>query len=295
MKEDLQDILDLLSCPDDQQSLRRTQTALCCNGCGRHFPVYEDNFVELLPSGAAPLPLSINEEYRKCYLALFSQKVEDNKTAIAWGAEESATEPWVRKRRRQVLAVFPLATTDIESTRSTLCDIAAGAGYYTFAYAEHFRRILHCDLSIENLNYCRRRAYERSIKNIFFLRIDYFRMPFRHSIDRILCLDTIIRGQGHDGLLLKSITEGLNRGGKAIVDFHNWWHNPLRRLGLLKDTFVSNTSYSRRSAESLLAATGIQEFEYTPFHQEFPSGRVGSMCARLIPPTRLIYSFDRQN
>jgi SAM-dependent methyltransferase len=187
-------------------------------------------------------------------------------------------------------------TERIESVRPVLCDIAAGAGHYTFAYAQHFHRVLHCDLSLQNLNYARYKARQRNIENIVFLRIDYFHPPFRHSLDVTLCLDTIIRGNEHDRLLLNSIVGTLTPDGKAIVDFHNWWHNPLRRMGLLKENFISNKSYSKKSAESLLAAAGIVEFEYYPFCQEFDmDGRFGAACARLMQPTRHIYSFGAGN
>jgi hypothetical protein len=63
-------------------------------------------------------------------------------------------------------------------------------------------------------------------------------------------------------------------------------------MGLLKENFVLNKSYSRKSAESLLADAGIVEFDYFPFCQEFDTdGRFGAACARLMQPTRHIYSF----
>jgi hypothetical protein len=101
-------------------------------------------------------------------------------------------------------------------------------------------------------------------------------------LDRILCFDTVIRGKDHDRLLLKAIAGCLGTGGTAVIDFHNWWHNPLRRLGILKENFSTNKSYSRKSAESLLHEAGILEFESNGF---------GSAFANLIPTTRLIYSF----
>jgi SAM-dependent methyltransferase len=292
MANKLADLLPLLSCPDDGGSLRCTTTGLHCNECGRHFPVYDDNCVELLPSSPTLLPLAVGDEYRNNYLTMFSETFRDDTRDMAWGAEESTVDSWMQKRRRQVRAVCPLVTKRTASVRPALCDIAAGAGHYTFAYAQYFHRVLHCDLSVHNLNYARRKARERNIGNIFFLRIDYFRSPFRHSIDRILCLDTVIRGKEHDRLLLNAIVGTLSRNGKAVVDFHNWWHNPLRRMGLLKENFVSNRSYSRKSAESLLADAGIVEFEYYPFCQEFDThGRFGAACARLMQPTRHVYSF----
>jgi len=235
---------------------------------------------------------AIGNGYRQEYLNLFHQKVEwGNAGDIAWGAAELASTSWIRKRQRQVKAVSDLLTEAAASEDITVCDLAAGAGYYTFAYANVFKRILHCDLSPQNLNYSRRRARQLGLNNIFFLRIDYFRPPFKRCLDRIICLDTIIRGHAHDHLLLKAISDALGPVGKAVVDFHNWWHNPLRRLGLLKENFTFNKSYSRKEAESLLAAVGIAKYKYTPFFQEFePNGGLKLLCSHLVPPTRIMYS-----
>jgi hypothetical protein len=68
------------------------------------------------------------------------------------------------------------------------------------------------------LNYARRKAAERHLENIFFLRIDYFQPPFRHSLDRVLYLDTLIRGEAHDAMLMRSIADSLQPSGKAVID-----------------------------------------------------------------------------
>src|SRR5438067_703821 len=114
MSNKLADILPLLSCPDDGESLRCTTTELHCNGCGRHFPVYDDNCIELLPSRPTPLPPAVSDEYRRNYLTLFSEMFRDDTLDIAWGAEESTSYSWVQKRRRQVRAICPLLTKRIE-------------------------------------------------------------------------------------------------------------------------------------------------------------------------------------
>ena len=283
-------ILHLLTCPDDGQPLRRAGTQLLCNGCERRFPLHGEHFAEILPSGPAGPPASGNAEYGSAYLKLFEQQFYEDKTCLAWGAEEAATAAWIRKRRRQVLAMEPLVTEGIDRSTSVLCDIAAGAGYYTFAYAPYFHFVLHCDLSVENLNYARRKARERKLENVIFLRIDYFRPPFRRSLDSVLCLDTLIRGEEYDSLLLKSIGTCLKPTGKAFVDFHNWWHNPLRRVGILPENFHSNKSYRRSEAEDLLRTTEFREATAFPFVQEFdPGSRLDKVCARALPPTRIIY------
>jgi len=52
------------------------------------------------------------------------------------------------------------------------------------------------------------------------------------------------------------------------VDFHNWWHNPLRRVGLLPDNFSGNKSYTRKELRSLLESSGVGPFQTRPFVQE---------------------------
>jgi SAM-dependent methyltransferase len=143
---------------------------------------------------------------------------------------------------------------------------------------------------VDNLSYAARKAERLGIRNIHFLRIDYFAPPFRHSLDRVVCCDTLVRGERHEATLLRAIRGALKPEGRAVVDFHYWWHNPLRRLGLLPQNFGSNRSYGRREAEALLSSAGVRKFEYFPFHQEFsPSWRGGRVVRRVIPPTRLVY------
>lgn len=290
MPERLQTIIKLLSCPDDGQPLRLANAQLLCSGCSRTFPLHGEDLAEILPSRPVRLPASTSAEYCSAYLMLFEQQFQKDSSCLAWGAEEATPAAWIRKRRRQVSAVLPLVTEGAKLGASVLCDIAAGAGHYTFAYAPHFRFVLHCDLSVQNLCYASRKARERGLTNIFFLRIDYFRPPFRQSLDRLLCLDTLIRGEGHDSMLLKSIAGCLNSTGRAVIDFHNWWHNPLRRLGILPDTFHSNRSYRRSETKKLLREAEFRDTTVFPFVQEFePGSRIERICSKAVPSTRFVY------
>ena len=290
MPRTIEVIQHFLSCPDDGQPLHLASAQLLCKGCGRGFPLHEENFAEILPSRPVRRPACAGTDYYSAYLKLFEQQFHEDNACVAWGAEETATAAWIRKRSRQVLAMEPLVTEGADRSASVLCDIAAGAGYYTFAYAPYFRFVLHCDLSVENLSYARRKARERKLENVFFLRIDYFQPPFRRSLDSILCLDTLIRGEEYDSLLLKSIATCLKPRGKAFVDFHNWWHNPLRRVGILPENFHSNKSYRRSETEDLLRTTDFREATVFPFVQEFdPGSRLDKVCAKALPSTRIIY------
>lgn len=124
------------------------------------------------------------------------------------------------------------------------------------------------------------------------LRVDYFALPFRRSIDRLLCLDTLIRGEDHEKALLNEIAKAIASDGRAIVDFHHWWHNPLRRLGVLPQNFGNNRSYTRSGAEGLLRECGVEGWRLVRFCQEFaPEGASLKRLSWLLPATRLLYEF----
>jgi SAM-dependent methyltransferase len=294
MTNGIAEIAGLLSCPEDGTSLRFASNALHCPSCARHFPVHSDNLAEILPLRPRAFPASANPTYYRDYVRAFDQVYRNDPTTLAWGAEEAVSESWARKRRRQVAAVERLITEENRSeenrnTNSILCDVAAGAGYYSFAYAPLFRLVIHCDLSVENLSYAWRRARSLGIRNIVFLRTDYFALPFHRALDCVICLDTLIRGASHDSALLASIARSLKTGGSAVVDFHNWWHNPLRRIGILPDNFAGNTSYSRRGLCRLLTTARVRQFEIEPFIQEVNPDRPASrLLMRLLPPTRFM-------
>jgi SAM-dependent methyltransferase len=282
-------IASLLSCPEDGESLRCVPGELLCPRCARRFPIHGENLVEILPRRPYQLSATVSPAYREAYIRAFEQPFCDDDTALAWGAEETVPESWALKRRRQVAMVRLLISEGATPDDSVLCDISGGSGYYSLALAPLFRLVIHCDLSVDNLNYVSRKARALGIQNIFFLRADYFAPPFRHSLDRIICLDTLIRGAEHDSALLGAIVRSLKPGGNAVVDFHNWWHNPLRRLGVLRDNFLHNTSYTRGELRRLLAGSGIQQFEIKPFVQEVePNRPAGKFFLRLIPPTRFM-------
>jgi ubiquinone/menaquinone biosynthesis C-methylase UbiE len=285
-------IIGLLSCPDDSAPLSYDSSALTCSSCARRFAIHGNNFAEILPRQPRSLSAAMNLAYHHDYLQAFDQPYSYSETSTAWGAEEVNPKSWVRKRRRQVAMVQHLIAEGTLPGDSILCDIAAGAGYYTFDYASIFRFVLHCDLSVDNLNYARRKAHSLGIQNIFFLRADYFALPFRHSLDRIICMDTLIRGEAHDAIVLANIARSLRPDGLAVVDFHNWWHNPLRRLGLLPQNFENNRSYRRPEAEQLLRQASIEDYTRRRFLQELdPDSKLAALLTPLLPSTQLVYRF----
>ena len=293
MATNFADVAYLLSCPDDGARLDCAPNELRCSLCARRFPIHANNLAEILPQRPLELPATANPEYRQGYLQTFGREYRYDHSSLAWGAPESVSKSWARKRLRQVAMAEPLITEGTKPGESVLCDIAAGAGYYTLAYAHRFRFVFHCDLSVDNLNYALQKARELGLQNVYFLRADYFAPPFQQSLDRILCMDTLIRGEAHDAALLTSILLSLKPEGSAVVDFHNWWHNPLRRVGLLPENFHSNRSYRRSEVEQLLRQVGIKDYSLRPFLQEFnPDSGVASLVSPAFPAARLVYRFS---
>jgi SAM-dependent methyltransferase len=285
----LQTLLPILSCPDDGGSLRRDGGSLQCTACERRFPVLASNLVELLPSDGALQP--DGSPYAAEYVAERNRGFHFREDAVAWGAPEYRTDEWVERKYRQVAAVRSLLLDGAEAG-GVICDFSAGAGYYTFSYAPEWRHVVHCDLSVDALNYAHSKAERMGLRNILFVRMDYLRPPFHGSLDRVVCLDSLIRGESHEKHLLRTIQRALRPGGAAVVDFHNWWHNPIRRLGLLRNNFGENRSYAGSEVRRLLDEAGVVGPEYRPFHQETARSEVlRLLLRRVLPPTRLVYRF----
>jgi SAM-dependent methyltransferase/uncharacterized protein YbaR (Trm112 family) len=294
MRTSLDQIVRYLFCPDDKTPLDCRTDTLTCSQCGRSYPLLGERMASLLPR--EPAVRTANREYAQSYQLQFHRAVETGDESMAWGTPETSPPAWIRKRERQRRAVFSvLEDTARPLDELVLCDVSAGPGEYTLAFSRHFKWVLHCDLSVDSLQYALRRCLRMGITNVFFLRVDYFALPFCFSLDRILCLDTLIRGTDHEKALLRQIREALAPQGRALVDFHHWWHNPLRRLGLLPQNFGQNRSYTRRQSETLLRESGVEQWRLIPFCQEFePTNPKYKGLASVMPATRLMYEFESQ-
>lgn len=281
----------ILFCPNDKQSLHFLGDGYFCRSCSRRFPVLFERIVDLRPQSPLPLPSGTNSEFAADYIESFHDPSPCpwNDNALGFGATEVISPRDVRRKKRQVLHIQSVLR-EKGKTAHVFCDFSAGAGYYTLECARSFPLVLHCDLSCDSLMYASRKAEKLGIDNIAFLRIDYLQPPFFESLDSIICMDSLERGEGHEKMLLTALRRSLRRTGIALVDFHNWWHNPLRRLGLLPENYRCNRSYGRREAEALVRSCGIRTPQYLPFYQEFePTGLQAQLCKPFLPATRHVF------
>jgi len=287
---DLAVLPQLLVCPDDHGVLQFEHQALRCDSCGRLFPRVSHTYWDFRPAKPLEKAREFGEAYFTAYRDLFEREHPDFSGIPAWGAAASNPTAWVQKRERHRRAILSLLRSGADTSKSVLVDVSAGAGFYTTALAPHFQYVLHCDLSAASLTYSSGLSQELGITNIVFLRVDYLSLPFHRSLTHVLCLDSLIRGDRHDLHVLGQIAGSLRGCGSAMVDFHNWWHNPIRRLGLLAENFHNNRSYSRREAEALLQAADLGIKRYQGFVQEGDSDKkMGRMVSGVLPPTRFLY------
>jgi SAM-dependent methyltransferase len=290
MAVDLCEFVKHLRCPDDAAELRASGHEVSCPRCGRHFPVIGDRIVEILPSKVAQLPeAALDSRYGTNYRRAFLESASSTNSAVAWGAPEDVGERWAGVRKRHAGQVMAFLRKMDSSNLDSFCDFSGGSGYCTYEAAKVYKLVFHCDLSVDSLVYASRKAIDLGIRNALFVRADYFAPPFATSVDHAVCLDTLIQGRWHEERLLASVRGALSPGGAAVVDFHNWWHNPLRRLGLLRQNFPKGGSYSASGLKSLLKSSGVDEFELQRFVQEIgTNGRAGRLLKRFIPATRFL-------
>lgn len=268
-----------------------------CGRCQRFYPLLAPRIFQLLPSRPITFPdRGELTRYQDGYQSEFSKPPEIRAGAKAWGAPETRSRKWLRLRERYTREVFEFLR-DLRAEEGLIfCDLSAGAGHCTSKAALQYRLVFHCDLSLDALAYASAKASADGLDNMIFVHADYFQPPFRNSVDHLVCLDTLIRGPWHEEKLLRSIQGVLSSEGTAVLDFHNWWHNPLRRLGLLPDNFAGNKSYTRKELLRLLETSGMGRFETRPFVQEFdPSRVVGKIFAQLIPSTRMMVRLASSN
>ncbi|HMP86050.1 MAG TPA: methyltransferase domain-containing protein [Lacibacter sp.] len=278
----------ILSCPVCNSSTRYVQGSFHCNSCNSVYPYYDQSILEILP----PEPLSFSTDERSpyheaIYHHLFRTGIGEADPGKSWARPELVPEGWRNVKYRHVDFIYKLIG-EATGKRHIYCDFTGSSGYYTFEMSKHFDWVLHCDLSMDSLLYAQQKAAEQNIHNILFIRADYFRPPFNHVLDLVYCGDTLIYSPSHEHLLLAGMYQALKSGGVAVFDLHNWWHNPIRRLGLLPNNNGKCYSYNRFKADAMVRKH-FPRFRRTGYYQEFPSGKLPGWIPRLFPNTRHTY------
>jgi len=226
---------------------------------------------------------------------MFHEEFTFDPSAVAWGSAEANPPWWVEDKKAQAEAVCRLLLAHSSGVNRVACDISAGAGYAVTALAARFDTVIHADLSVRSLNYAIASAGRRGAGNVAFVRADLLQPPFAGSVTSLVCLDTLEygRAQMEDGLA--AIRAALEPHGLAVVDFHNWWRNPVRRLGLMPANFPSGGSVSRREGEKMIARHGFAPVAYEGWRGFYVKGSVvRRMLARVLAPARHTFVVRRE-
>ena len=285
----LTSILATLRCPDDGTPLDVRLDHALCHACGRRYSRPSEGVLELVSKEAHATLRDVSGEFWDSYVSTRRQQLQLDSSELPWGAESSVPPAWLRLRCLYTERVVSLASRALPERDAVVADISAGPGYVSFALARRGIPTIHADLSAESVSFA-----ASSFRNdgdpvpMLVVRADYFSLPFRDSVDVIVCTDSLIRGLDHEIALLKSIRQALNARGRAVVDFHNWMHNPLRRIGVLQDNFKGNRSYLRRRVSRVVRDAGLAVVEEVSYRQEEDQAGVRRLLARYVPPTRFL-------
>lgn len=286
-------IEEYVCCPDCKAGIFYETTHFTCTKCQRKFPFYEDSIVEMLPSTPVRYAFDLRSAYHEnIYTRLFYTRREEADLEKSWAPPELVPAKWLRKKLAHVNFIKSLIEKNI-TQRKTFCDFSGGSGYYTFEFYKLFDWVFHCDLSIESMLYTKKKADKQNISNIIFIRTDYTQPPFNGSLDLIYCGDSLIYSPFHEGLVLNGMKQSLKDGAHAIFDFHNWWHNPLRRMGLMKNHFGACYSYSKKQTEDFVNRL-FPVHTYHQYYQEFANGQRASLIPRFFPNTRHTYIVQKK-
>jgi 2-polyprenyl-3-methyl-5-hydroxy-6-metoxy-1,4-benzoquinol methylase len=277
----LTDFLDAVNlvCPDDRGPLVPESKTLRCTRCGSLFPVFENRIIDILPKARAELQDDLASGYRDDYLELAAHPLTPNMAPWAWGTRSTHTAREIERRANRVAWLGSILVRSGPTRDLVLCDVSAGAGHYSLAYASRFRYVLHCDLVPNAALYAYQEANASGIENVLFLRHDYLQSPLSQSADIVICMDTMIRGRSHELALAASILDAVKPGGLAVLDFANMRRQFARRTLQPRQRLSTDTrAYTRSQVVAMLEEVGFAAVEL-----------VRMPGSRLLPQPRLVF------
>lgn len=224
----ISDLVHVLKCPDSDEPLVIEDGKLVSAKSRIEHRIVESNFIELTPSKPAPLSdtcswINATNFYVEQLGKTIDLSIEEKS---AWGIYEQfpkGYQNFISIEQQKIEYVTR------NTNRKILLDLSGGCGTYTFHFARFFEHIIHFDLYDQSLNYAWHQARKQNIKNILFIRGDYFHLPFlNESISAIISTDAFIYYSPADDLrVLQHARNMLEPTGVMFADFHN--RKPFRR------------------------------------------------------------------
>lgn len=212
-------IVPFLVCPDCGGKLSKKTSTLDCSRCKKKC-YYRDNFIDLLPSRPTNLHHPYSQNVKKYYVDQFS--ISSKKifpTTSSWNDNWQEKNSQYKKFLDDEFIEFSKHFPD---RKQVAVDISGGSGYYTQKLATQFKTVIHCDISLEYLQSAQKRIMASQFNNIWFVRADYLRPPFKKkSIDLFISTDSFIYyGVQYDVKVMKQLIRQLAKKGTIIFDVH---------------------------------------------------------------------------
>lgn len=285
---ELDNIIHLLCCPDDYAKLLiEDGSLLSCSRCGRHF-IINENIIDLRPSSKADVGEEnlVSAKYHQLYHNLLDT-----------GSLGKDRPPFGLVSRSVSPGFFQETATHLQERMSKdffVCDVGAGSGDYSIELAKSCKLIFHCDLDVNAIAVAHNNAMAKGICNIFFVRCDYFHLPFiPRGLDYVYAIDVLERGTKHDRHLLGEMVRITKIGGHVAFDCHSKERSKLTKVQGTGDRYSREEIITMARKHSLkvvcVSGTGfipqlriwsIAEYQFLNF------------CAKLFrfPPARWLIS-----
>ena len=200
-------------CPNDGGKLESLSHALICRTCNEKFKIINENTVDLVSKNSPIIELNSSTDwYRNFYSNAKKTRIGDLPSSLQYTPFSKVKRFGFMKQALKIIQKF--------TKNQFVCDIGAGRGDYSLALANQASLVFHCDLDMKAINTARKEANKLRLKNIIFVRCDYFHLPFHpNSIPFITCFGSLLRGKDHDEKILEQFSRIVKKDGMLFVDF----------------------------------------------------------------------------
>lgn len=281
----LKSSLKYLACPKDKSELILTKDVLLCSNCNSKFKVIDGNTIDFVSTENEAKQLSDTEsDYDSLYTSLVSS---GNSTEKYRRDQHFSKVPLNNYIKQYLKKLKKLIGTKI------ILDIGSGRGDYSLELSKNCELVFHCDLDSQSMNIAKEEAVKKNLRNILFVRCDYFSLPFKtNSLPCCLCVGNLYHGKDHDFKLITAISDLLEENGLLIMDFQS------KERSKIHTSKSIAYRYSKNELENLL-----KDFSLTDFKIEgnvfFPQFRklmnkppfilyriCDGLCKMILPPAR---------
>jgi ubiquinone/menaquinone biosynthesis C-methylase UbiE len=278
-------ISNFLACPNDKNDLEFHSKFLKCTKCQRKFNILDDNIIDFVSDEQINIETSVtDQDYSKYYDDLRNLGHSSETSKRFWGLKShKLMKGFIDKRCIQFQNLIK---------NSVVCDIGAAIGDYSLEFAKNSELVFHCDLDLESILHVSKLAKKRKLDNIFFIRCDYFYLPFKNnSLPSITCIDILMRGPEHDDRLLPILKNCLESDGLLILDFHTLERTKMFKSHPLPDVLYSKSKLVNTLNKFDIKIKNLYGDGYFPFIKKLNLNiyKIGdALCKLIFPPARWI-------